>query len=85
MRFPFLVASPIGSHPAMIPARTHAGSRPYTRAAIRTGTEPISNLALSILSYSFCVTLGASKYVPRLKRMILAKMVPRVLFLSFSP
>nr|DAN94002.1 MAG TPA: hypothetical protein [Bacteriophage sp.] len=70
----------------MIPARTHAGSRPYTRAAIRTGTEPIFNLALSILSYSFCVTLGASKYVPRLKKDDTCKNgPPRAVFYLFRP
>lgn len=37
---PFRVACPIGSHPEMIPALTHEGSRPYTFAATRTGTEP---------------------------------------------
>jgi hypothetical protein len=50
---PFRVASPIGSHPAMIPALIHDASFPYAMAATRTGTDPVPNLGLSICSNSF--------------------------------
>ena len=41
---PFRVASPIGSHPAIMPALTQWASFPYTIAATLIGTEPVGNI-----------------------------------------
>ena len=49
---PFLVALPIGSHPAMIPALTQEASLPYTLAATDTGTEPpVNTMSMAITPY----------------------------------
>jgi len=59
---------PIGSQPAMIPARTQDASFPYTRAATQTGTDPSAKVCTSILfvllrstflGYQWCITTKA--------------------------
>ena len=48
---PALVALPMGSHPAIIPALTHDASLPYTRAATAIGTEPTANSTMRIPTF----------------------------------